>query len=338
MARLIAHRAPHTLAALLAATMIAAPFGSRVDAAPSSAFDSVTIAMGYIPNVQFAPFYVADARGYYAHEHLKVRFSYAQSPDIIKLIGSGDLTFGNAEGDQVVVGRTSGIPVVSVLTQYQRFPVVIFALASSHIRGFADLKGKTIGIPGLYGASYTGLLAALRAVHLSTQDVRIEAINYTQVSQIAQHQVDAAVGYAMNEPVQLQQLGYKVSVLPVAAVSDLAGAGVITSGATVSQHPDLVRRFVAATYRGLSETDADPDAAFGASRPYIRGLTAAQIPLQRAVLREAVRYWRPGALRRLGCGNGPQWSATESALLSQKQIHASVPVSTLFTNRFVPGC
>jgi len=304
----------------------------------SSALDTVNIAMGYIPNIQFAPFYVADARGYYKAANIKVSFNYEQSPDIITLIATGNLAFGNVEGDQVVVGRSKGLPVTSVLTQYERFPVAIFALQSKHIRSFADLKGKTIGIPGLYGSSYSGLLAALKAAGLSSRDVHIEAINYAQVAEVARGQVDAAVGFAMNEPVQLQQQGYKVTVLPLATLVNLAGAGVVTSDSMVHGHADLVRRFVQATYRGLKETNADPGTAFTLSRPYIRDLTGAQVAYQQAVLRAAIPYWSPLPGHGLACGIAATWATTQSVLLGQGQIHVRSQASTFYTNRFLPGC
>jgi NitT/TauT family transport system substrate-binding protein len=320
------------LLALLPLTVGAQAHGTR------AATDAVTISMGYIKNVQFAPFYVADAKGYYAAAHLKVSFDYAQSSDVIQLVAAGSRAFGNTEADQVIVGQAHGLPVLSVLTQYQRFPVVIFALQASHIRGFADLKGKSIGIPGKYGASWTGLQAALQAAHLTTSDVHIEVIGYNQVSQVAQHQVDAAVGYAMNEPVQLQHLGYAVTVLPLANAVRLAGAGIITSQHLAATNPDLVRRFVQATYRGLRDTIANPDAAFTIARRYISGLSGSQLQLQRAVLNAAVKYWAAPADGHLGCASLSQWATMQQALLSQHQIATTKNPSSFFSNQFVPNC
>ncbi len=337
MARLIMRRLlPLALVSL--AVLVAAPARSGALPARAARLQTVTISMGYIPNVQFAPFYLAQSRGYYAAAGLNVKFDYQTSSDVIKLVGSGSVAFGNAEADQVILGHAHGLPVISVFAQYQRFPVVIFALRSSGIRSFADLKGKTIGIPGLYGASYTGLLAALQAAHLTSHDVHIEAIGYAQVAAVAEHRVDAAVGFAMNEPVQLQLQGSAVTVLPIYTLVPLAGPGVVTSRSMIAQHPDLVRRFVAATYRGQKETDADPVAAFAIARKYMPSLSSRQATYQLAVLRAAVPYWTPPAGRGLGCANLAWWTATQNTLLAQHQITARTDVSALFTNRFVPGC
>jgi NitT/TauT family transport system substrate-binding protein len=331
-------QARHRRTVLLALTLLAILLPARAAPPAQAALTPVTISMGYIPNVQFAPFYVADARGYYAAAGLKVTFDYASSPDIIRLIGTGSIAFGNAEADQVVLGRTHGLPVTSIFTQYQRYPVVIFALASSDIRSFADLKGKHIGIPGPYGTSYTGLLAALAAAHLSTSEVHIDTIGYSQVAEVAQHRVDAAVGFAPNEPIQLRQKGYAVTVLPVASVAPLAGPGILTSRSLISGKPDLVRRFLQATTRGQRDTDADPAAAFAIARGYMPGIPGAQVALQLAVLREAVRYWTPAAGHSLGCANAAAWSLTQSTLLALHQISATQPASSFYTNQFLSGC
>jgi len=299
---------------------------------------SITVSMGYIPNVQFTPYYVADARGYYKAAGLDVHFDYTLSTDVIKVVGTGSVAFGNAEADQVIAGAARGLPVVSVLAQYQRFPVVIFALKSSHIQRFSDLKGKTIGIPGLYGASYTGLLAALAAAHLTTHDVKIEAIGYAQVAAVARHRVDAAVGYAMNEPIQLALQGYPVTALPIADQANLAGPGIVTSQSTIAHDPNLVSRFVSASLHGLRDTIADPTASFVLARRYMPSISGSQLTYQMAVLRKAITYWTPFHTHALGCNNPSQWATTETTLLSQHQITSAVPVGGLYSNRFVPKC
>jgi NitT/TauT family transport system substrate-binding protein len=140
---------PRVVALSLVAAAVVLP-GSAANAtqANSPQQQTVTISMGYTPNVQFAPFYVAVKRGYYAAEGINVHFDYATSTDVIRLVGAGNVAFGNAEADQVIVGKSRGLPVVSVFTQYQRFPVVIFALAGSDIHSFRDLKARLSAFQG----------------------------------------------------------------------------------------------------------------------------------------------------------------------------------------------
>src|SRR5688500_10227235 len=78
----------------------------------------VTIGLGYKPDVQFAPFYVAANKGYYAAEGLDVTFQNGNVPDLMKVMAAGDesLQFVAASGDEIIPARVQGIPVLSVMT------------------------------------------------------------------------------------------------------------------------------------------------------------------------------------------------------------------------------
>jgi NitT/TauT family transport system substrate-binding protein len=119
--------------------------------------------MGYVPNVQYAPFYVADAKGYFEQAGLEVSFDYSSEVDGVALVGSGELTFALASGEQVLLAREQGAPVVYVFAWWQDFPVAVASLADAGIRVPQNLVGAKIGLPGRYGASYIGYQALMRS-------------------------------------------------------------------------------------------------------------------------------------------------------------------------------
>jgi len=127
--------------------------------------EQVTIAMGFIPNVQFAPMYVAIERGYFAQEGIEVTLDYGMETDLLQRVGGNQLQFAVGSGDQVVLARANGLPVVYVANWYRRFPVCVVSMAAKEINAPQDLVGKTVGIPAMAGASYIGWLAFLDQDH-----------------------------------------------------------------------------------------------------------------------------------------------------------------------------
>jgi len=67
--------------------------------------------------------------------------------------------------------------------------------------------------PAAAGASYIGWLALLNETGILPDSVNLQVIGYTQVASLVEGRVDAAVCYARNEPIQLAEAGYEITVL-----------------------------------------------------------------------------------------------------------------------------
>lgn len=297
---------------------------------PTPELRTLTLAMGFVPNVQFTPFYVAVERGYFAEEGLEIEFDYGMETDLLKLVGTDELQFVVGSGEQVILARQQGLPVVYVMNWYRRFPVAVASLEP--LDRPQDLIGKSVGIPGLYGASYIGWQAMINAADVNPADVNLMTIGYTQLESLVTGQVDAAVVYAMNTPVRLRQAGYEVSVIPVADYIDFVSNGLITNERTLAEEPELVRNVVRAALRGLRDTLGDPDAAFAICRRYVPEIDDESAPLQRAVLEESLNFWRADDL---GYSDPAAWEASQTFMHQIGQIETEVDVAAMFTNDFV---
>jgi NitT/TauT family transport system substrate-binding protein len=302
---------------------------------PARSAESVTVDMGYFPDVQFAPFYVAVEEGYYRQAGLTVHFNYGIEPQALALASTGKVDMVDSGGDSVLEAAAQGLHVTYVMTQYSRFPSALFALHSTGIRNLRGLRGRSIGVPGLYGASYVGLLVALQRAGLSASSVSIRSIGFTQVASVAHHKVDAAVGYAMNEPVQLRREGYRVDEFDIYRYANIAGAGLAAGNDFLRSHPAAVRAFVRATLRGLALAIRDPGQAFRLTLKAVPALRA-QAASQRAVLARAIDFWRPETGHRLGWVDPAVWTLTANLLARYRQIGHPVSPRPFYTNEFIP--
>ncbi|MCP5094194.1 MAG: ABC transporter substrate-binding protein, partial [Chloroflexi bacterium] len=52
---------------------------------------NIRLPMGYIPDPQYAPYYVAVEKGYYADEGIEIEFDYSFETDGIALVGANEL-------------------------------------------------------------------------------------------------------------------------------------------------------------------------------------------------------------------------------------------------------
>ncbi|MGQ9684488.1 MAG: ABC transporter substrate-binding protein [Anaerolineae bacterium] len=301
-------------------------------ATPPPGMTRIKLAMGFVPNVQFAPVYVAQERGYFAEEGIEVELDYGMETDLLKLVGAGERQFVIGSGDQVALARANGLPVRYVLNWYRRFPVCVVSLASSGIARPADLVGRTVGISHLEGASYIGWRAFEKAVGLTPGSVRLQAIGYTQAASLSEGRVDAAICYALNEPVQLRTSGVDVNVFYLDEYTNLPSNGLITNEQTIAQQPALVQGMVRAFLRGLRDTIADPDAAFAITRKVVPEIGGENEVLQRAVLQECLRFWQG---EDLGVSDPAAWHAEVALLRDLGLVTTDLKAEDLYTNQFV---
>jgi NitT/TauT family transport system substrate-binding protein len=293
----------------------------------------IRLPMGYIPNVQFAPFYMAVERGYFAEEGIEIEFDYSFETDAVTLVGADELQFAVVSGEQVPLARAQGLPVVYVMAWWQGYPVGVAAPVGSGIETPADLAGKRVGIPCLCGASYVGYQALMDAAGVPADSARLDVIQYTQVEAMLAGTEDAVVIYANNEPVQLESQGMEVNVIRVADYVDLASNGMITNQTTIEEHPDLVRAMVRASLRGLQDVIDDPAAAFEICKEYVEGLDQADQEVQRRVLEESIGFWRS---ERPGYSDPAAWENMQQVLLAMGSLEAPIDILSAYSNEFIP--
>ena len=299
----------------------------------TGAVTKIRLPMGYIPNIQFAPFYVAVEKGYFRQAGIELDFDYKFETDGVKLVGSGELPFAIVSGEQVLLARAQGLPVTYVAAWYQQYPVSVVAKSELGILIPQDLKGKKIGLPGLFGATYVGLRALLFEAKMKESDVTLDSIGFNQVDLLAAGQQDIVVGYSTNEPILLKARGIPVTEIRVADYVQLASNGILASEKVIQDNPDLVRAFVGAFLKGLADTIANPEEAFQLSESYIPNFSDLDVNVQKQVLKTSIEEWKG---QRLGYSDPQAWENMQNVLFDMGLINEKLDLSKAYTNEFIP--
>ena len=308
-------------------------------AEPSQEPVKLTVGLGFIPSVQFAPFYLADQAGYYAEAGLDVEFQNKIDPDLITLVGQGSVDVGLADGTSVIPAVSQGIPIRYVATIYGRFPSIVFAKASSGIDTPADLAGKRLGIPGRYGSSWIMLQALLGAAGLTPDDLEIvEYPDFGQGAAVIAGAVDASTGFANNEPVQLELTGETASVLRVDEIVPLPGNGLIVGVSTLESKSEAIAGFIAATLRAMEEIAQDREVGLEAAITAVPELATAR-EVQAAILDATVEVWQGPVQEERGLGaiEPADWEASIEYLTSLDLVPNPVTTEDLLETGLLPA-
>ena len=299
----------------------------------ASGVTEVSVVMGYIPNVQFAPWYVAEKKGYFAAAGIKIKYNWGFELDGIKLVGVNQSDFAMLGGDQVIQARGQDIPLVYVANYYNAFPISVFSLKEKNITSPKDLIGKKVGLSGFYGATYTGWRALLYSAGIKESDVQTQDIGFTQVAAVTQGLVDAAAGYANNEPVQLALAGKEINVIPVSDYSKLVGIGLVTNDKTLAEKPELVVKVVGALLRGVQDTIKNPDEALNITIENLPEAGGQNLKTSQAVLNATIKLMTNS---KLGFVDPANWAASYKFMKDAGLIKSDFDVSKAYTNKHIP--
>lgn len=300
----------------------------------SNDLKKITFNLTYVPNVQFSPFYVAIEKGFFKEEGLDINLIYGNEADMVALVGSNHEQFMVASGEQILLSREQGLPVVSVATWYKDYPVAVIALKESGITIPEDLRGKSVGLPGLYGANYIGMEALAGQTGLKSEDYSLVSIGFTQVEGLVSNTVDAVVGYIANEPVQLKERGYEINVIAVRDYIDLVGNCLVTNETTMENDPELVRSVVRAFLRGVIYAAENAEEAWEISKLYVENLTEETSPIQRKVLDESIAIWQTEPENETD--QAVSWENMMQVLLDIGLMKNAIDLNGVYSNDFLP--
>jgi NitT/TauT family transport system substrate-binding protein len=251
-----------SLAARLALGTLAALI---VALSPAAAADHVVFVTDYGLYGRHAYYFVAMEKGYYAAENLDIEIVRSQgSANTIKQVANGTAQLGFADSFAVVLGRANDdIPVKLVAMIYPKPPHAVYVLKSSGITRPQDFVGKTLAdtafssVPKLFPtyAKAAGFDASSTKWIAANSDALPAMLTTERVDGIGQFTVGEPLLAAAAAPQEVVGFRYADAGL------DYYSNGIVAADDLIRNNPDLIRRFVKATLRGLATAIADPQQA-----------------------------------------------------------------------------
>jgi NitT/TauT family transport system substrate-binding protein len=289
----------------------------------------VTLQLSFTHQAQFAGFYVADQKGYYAQEGLTVTFieGGTRISPWTRVVG-GEAQFGVTSGDQLLLARAAGGRVQALATLYRRNPRVFIALAESGITRPQNFVGKKIAV----NAGGSALLDAMM------HRVGINRDQYTVIDSspdlakfyAGEEQVRSV--FLNNEVLVARAAGYKLNIIYLDDYGIRFYAdSLFASDDFISQNSDLVLRFTRASLKGWTFAVENPSAIGAMVAKYNPNANAA---LENAKMTASLPLINTGE-DHIGWMKPEIWSGMEKTLREQGVLTKTLTLTNVYAMQFL---
>ena len=228
----------------------------------ASAADKVTVQLKWLPQAQFAGYYVAQSKGYYKAEGLDVTIKPG-GPDIspVQVIaGNGADVVVNWMPD-ALAAREAGVPLVNIAQVFNQSGLMLTCKKASGVTSPKDLKGKTLGV--WYGGNEYPFLNWMAKLGYKDTDIKILKQGFN-VDPLLQNQAACISTMIYNEYWQVVDAGIKESDL-ITFFYEKEGVASLEDGLYVMEaklkDPAFVARmgkFLKATFKGWNDAVKNP--------------------------------------------------------------------------------
>lgn len=241
--------------------------------AGTAAAEPVVLALNWFNDGDHAPYWVALDKGYYKARGLDVSIEPSKgSGDAATKVAVGRAAFGLADAVPVMsaIGRGAEIKIVGIV--FDKTPLTFFSRADKPVTRPKDLEGKAIG------ASATDVQRLAFPAFAKINGIDTDKITWVniepaaKIAALSEKRVDAVGYFFPGRPYFAKALGdANVRQLHWAdyGFNDLYSMTLITNDKLLKSQPELVKRFLEASYLGWRDTLKDPQEALRIMKKHV---------------------------------------------------------------------
>ena len=327
--------------AILVIAVIAVIGAVAVFYTPSPSGEQVTLMFGFTPNVGYAPFYTAAAKGFYAEEGLNVSFQHTTEGGVgvIKTLGGGKAEFGYAGDSTVITARAQGVGMMAVQRIIQKTLFGVYSKKELNITEPHDLIGKKVAFPAPVGPPITVFKIILTKSGINFTEIEPLYVGGALISTHLAGDADAFMAYLPQKVIAESISGTKMNEISASNYTTMGRTYLFTTEKMIKEHPDIVRKFVRATQRGLEYAVLHPEEAVDAFIKYNPD-AAEKRQLHLAIWKAMVER----GFDRDAQGNPifhlpseDDWAEKQEQMFKVGAIDKKTDVSKMFTDEFVKG-
>ncbi|EAS28518.3 thiamine biosynthesis protein [Coccidioides immitis RS] len=262
--------------------------------------DKITFLTNWHATPYHAPLYLAQARGYFQEEGIKVALLEPNDPsDVTEIIGSGKVDLGFKAMIHTLAAKARNFPVLSIGSLLDEpFTGVVYLKDSGITTDFRSLKGKRIGYVGEFGKIQIDELT--KHYGMSASDYTAVRCGMNVTKAIINGTIDAGIGLENVQMVELEEWlasqGRPRDDVQMLRIDELAELGCccfcsilyIGNESFISQNPDKVRKFMRAVKKATDYVLANPAAAY---EEYIDMKPIMATPVNRKIFERSYAYF-----------------------------------------------
>ena len=244
-------------------------------------YKPVTLQLKWLHQFEFAGYYAADIKGYYAEKGLKVTIKPGdKNHSPVTEVLRGRATFGINDCD-LLINYTKGDPIVAMGSLFQHSPYIILATPYQNIHSPSDLIGKRILSSDNYGWAQMKAMLMREGIPLDS----VRKLDHTwKPMDLLNGNADAMTGYVTVEPYQFLKMGIDLSYIdPINYGIDFYGDVLFTQQSVINNDPGLTEAFRKASIKGWEYATAHPEEII----KYILTLPGVE---RRGVTKESLMY------------------------------------------------
>ena len=211
--------------------------------------EAVTLQLKWYHQFQFAGFYAAIEKGFYAEEGLDVTLRERNSAtDHIEDVFKGKAQYGVADAG-LALSRLQGKPAVLLAQIFQHSPLVFLSLKKSNIMTPFELRDKSIMIDKNF-YKYPCLNALIIQTLGWIDKVSRIPETYHNID-LAEGKTDVMVAYSTDQPFWFKERGIDINIIdPRDYGIDFYGDNLFTTEKEIREFPQRVEKMIRATKKG----------------------------------------------------------------------------------------